>query len=136
MRRLLLASCLAVATLSGCAGVSINESAGIERVLAAPSRSAADRERDAREKPAEVLALAKFRRGATVAAAEGLAQFPEFGIELLRIDIGEAFDLAQRYQLSAYDAAYLWLAADLKCPLATFDERLAAAALAHLSGLD
>ena len=67
MRRLLLASCLAVATLSGCAGVSINESAGIERVLAAPSRSAADRERDAREKPAEVLALAKFRRGDTVA---------------------------------------------------------------------
>ena len=67
MRRLLLASCLAVATLSGCAGVSINESADIERVLAAPSRSAADRERDAREKPAEVLALAKFRRGDTVA---------------------------------------------------------------------
>ena len=67
MRHLLLASCLAVATLSGCAGVSINESAGIERVLAAPSRSAADRERDAREKPAEVLALAKFRRGDTVA---------------------------------------------------------------------
>ena len=67
MRRLLLASCLAVATLSGCAGVSINESAGIERVLAAPSRSAADRERDARDKPAEVLALAKFKRGDTVA---------------------------------------------------------------------
>ena len=67
MRRLLLASCLAVATLSGCAGVSINESAGIERVLAAPSRSAADRERDARDKPAEVLALAAFERGDTVA---------------------------------------------------------------------
>ena len=67
MRRLLLASCLAVATLSGCAGVSINESAGIERVLAAPSRSAADRERDARDKPAEVLALAAFKRGDTVA---------------------------------------------------------------------
>ena len=67
MRRLLLASCLAVATLSGCAGVSINESAGIERVLAVPSRSAADRERDARDKPAEVLALAKFKRGDTVA---------------------------------------------------------------------
>lgn len=81
------------------------------------------------------VALKKARRGATVAAAEGLAQFPEFGIELVRIDIGEAFDLAQRYQLSAYDAAYLWLAADLMCPLATFDERLAAAAQAHLSGL-
>lgn len=67
MRRLLLASCLAVATLTGCAGVSINESAGIERVLASASRSAADKERDARDKPAEVLALARFKRGDTVA---------------------------------------------------------------------
>jgi predicted methyltransferase len=67
MRLPLLATCLAVAMLSGCAGVSINESAGIERVLANPARSAADRERDAREKPADVLALAKFKRGDTVA---------------------------------------------------------------------
>lgn len=67
MRLPLLATCLAVATLSGCAGISINESAGIERVLANPTRSAADRERDARDKPAEVLALAKFKRGDTVA---------------------------------------------------------------------
>lgn len=67
MRLPLLATCLAVATLSGCAGISINESAGIERVLANPARSAADRERDARDKPADVLALAKFKRGDTVA---------------------------------------------------------------------
>ncbi|MDP3414253.1 MAG: type II toxin-antitoxin system VapC family toxin, partial [Polaromonas sp.] len=44
-------------------------------------------------------------------------------------------DLAMRYGLSAYDAAYLWLAADLKCPLATFDDKLAAAARTHLAGL-
>jgi predicted methyltransferase len=68
MRRLLLAACVAVAAAStGCAGVNINESAGIERVLANPARSAADRERDARDKPAEVLALARFRSGDTVA---------------------------------------------------------------------
>ena len=67
MRTLLLASCVAVALLSGCAGVSINGSAGIERVLANPARSASDRERDARDKPAEVLALARFKRGDTVA---------------------------------------------------------------------
>ena len=67
MRRLLLASCIAMTALSGCAGVGINESAGIERVLASPSRSDADRERDARDKPAQVLALAKFKRGDTVA---------------------------------------------------------------------
>lgn len=67
MRLPLLASCIAIATLAGCAGVSINESAGIERVLANPARSAADRERDTRDKPAEVLALARFKRGDIVA---------------------------------------------------------------------
>ena len=67
MRLTLLATCLAFATLTGCAGVSINESASIERVLANPARTAADRERDARDKPAEVLALARFKRGDTVA---------------------------------------------------------------------
>jgi len=67
MRRLLLASCLCIAALSGCASVSVSPSPGISRVLADPARSAADRERDARDKPAEVLALAKFKRGDTVA---------------------------------------------------------------------
>ena len=56
-------------------------------------------------------------------------------IELHEIDIQAVCDLAIRYQLSAYDAAYLWLAAELKCPLATFDEKLATAAQAHLSAL-
>ena len=67
MRLPLLTTCLVVAVLTGCAGVRINESAGIERVLASPTRSADDRERDARDKPAEVLALAAFKRGYTVA---------------------------------------------------------------------
>jgi predicted nucleic acid-binding protein len=35
---------------------------------------------------------------------------------------------AARYELSASDAAYLWLAAELQAPLATFDQKLAAAA--------
>lgn len=81
------------------------------------------------------VALKKAHQGAAVAAAEGLAQWQDFGIELLRIDIAETFALAQRYQLSAYDAAYLWLAADLKCPLATFDSKLGQAAQSHLSSL-
>lgn len=45
------------------------------------------------------------------------------------------FALAWRYNLSAYDASYLWLAAELKAPLTTFDEKLAAAAQIHLASL-
>lgn len=71
MRSLLLAtciaSCLATATLSGCASTGGASKSDIAAVLASPSRPAADRERDARDKPAEVLDLARFRRGDTVA---------------------------------------------------------------------
>ena len=68
MRPLLLAACIAIATtLTGCASVNIGSAASVEAVLANPARSSADRERDARDKPAEVLALARFKRGDTVA---------------------------------------------------------------------
>ena len=68
MRPLLLAACIAIATtLTGCASVNIGSAASVEGVLANPARSSADRERDARDKPAEVLALARFKRGDTVA---------------------------------------------------------------------
>jgi len=40
--------------------------------------------------------------------------------------------LAMRYELSAYDAAYLWLAGVLGAPLATFDRKLGQAAGRHL----
>jgi hypothetical protein len=36
--------------------------------------------------------------------------------------------LGLKYDLSSYDAAYLWLAAELGAPLATFDQRLGGAA--------
>lgn len=71
LHRLLLASsvasCLALAALSGCASAGSPSRSDIAGVLASPSRSAADKERDARDKPAEVLALAHFKRGDTVA---------------------------------------------------------------------
>ncbi len=81
MRHLLLAPCiaLAIAAVSGCAspasaspataGAASDEASppDIAAVLAAPTRSAEDRERDARDKPAQVLALADFKRGQTVA---------------------------------------------------------------------
>lgn len=65
--RLQLAACFAAIALSACAGAPVATSSDIQAVLANPARSAADRERDARDKPAETYALAKFRRGDTVA---------------------------------------------------------------------
>jgi predicted nucleic acid-binding protein len=43
-------------------------------------------------------------------------------------DSDRVLDLARRYRLTVYDAAYLELAQRLSLPLATLDQRLAAAA--------
>ncbi len=45
------------------------------------------------------------------------------------------FNIATRYGLSGYDAAYLWLAAEMRVPLLTFDAKLAIAAKAYLESL-
>ena len=81
------------------------------------------------------MAVKKHRRGGVDIARDGLALFAEMDFALFSVPTTEVFELALRYQLSAYDAAYLWLASDLKAPLATFDEKLATAAQAHLSAL-
>ena len=73
-----------------------------------------------------------WSRESTAAALEDYGQYQ---IELRDTNAAQQFDLALRYKLSAYDAAYLWLAAELKAPLATFDAKLAKAASAHLSSL-
>ena len=52
MRKMLL-GCLAAIALSACASTGGASSSDIERVLANPARSQADRERDARDKPAQ-----------------------------------------------------------------------------------
>ena len=80
------------------------------------------------------VALKKHRRG-EAHALPGFEEALGLDVELHGVDMAHAFALAQRYQLTAYDASYLWLAAELKCPLATFDETLAQAARAHLAGL-
>jgi predicted nucleic acid-binding protein len=50
--------------------------------------------------------------------------------------LGETLNLARRYKLSTYDAAYLELALRTRLPLATLDENLAkAAALAGVPAL-
>lgn len=82
------------------------------------------------------VALKKQKLGwPSEAIALALASQSQLDIALHRTDIEAQHALAVQYKLSAYDAAYLWLAAELKAPLATFDEKLAKAASAHLSSL-
>lgn len=81
------------------------------------------------------VALKKSLKGFDQVAADGLAQFGAMAMHLHRIEEAPVVALALRYRLTAYDAAYLWLAADLKCALATFDTSLAEAARQHLASL-
>jgi predicted nucleic acid-binding protein len=81
------------------------------------------------------VAVKKARRGAAEAAAAVLAQWSSLAIELTDVDVQQTYSLAQRYQLSACDASYLWLAEQLRCPLVTFDAQLGTAATAHLGAL-
>ena len=81
------------------------------------------------------VAAKKHKLGRPEVAIDGLLQFAAMQVELHEVDPVAVLGLALRYKLSAYDAAYLWLAAELKTPLATFDEKLATAAQAHLSSL-
>lgn len=62
-----------------------------------------------------------------------LNAYAALDIERHPVQLGPVLALAQRYQLTAYDAAYLWLAEQLQAPLATFDAQLAAAARKHLA---
>lgn len=81
------------------------------------------------------VAAKKHHAGATDIALQGMAQFESMDIQLYQVQPSATLALALQFKLSTYGAAYLWLAAELKCPLATFDEKLAKAARAHLSSL-
>jgi predicted nucleic acid-binding protein len=81
------------------------------------------------------VALKKLRAGATDVAA-ALADFADQRIELHPVPVEASFQLAQQHGLSAYGAAYLWLAAELNAPLATFDSQLGKAAQRHLGALE
>lgn len=81
------------------------------------------------------VALKKHKQGWAEVAQDGLAAFAQVGIVLYEVQLQPVLELALRYELSACDAAYLWLAAELKAPLATFDGALAQAASTHLASL-
>jgi Predicted nucleic acid-binding protein, contains PIN domain len=65
----------------------------------------------------------------TMAARESLS-FLSFAHKK-EVDFIKVFDLAQKHNLTFYDASYLQLAIDLKVPLATYDQQLIEAAKAE-----
>lgn len=80
------------------------------------------------------VAVKKSRGGEPAAIiGDALAKYAEHTIELHRGEVQAQYSLAMRYGISAYDAAYLWLAGALQAPLATFDAKLARAARAYLA---
>jgi len=86
----------------------------------------------------EVVSVALKKRAHQWPAAsldQALADYARYAVSLYETEVTAQHALAVRYQLSAYDAAYLWLAAALKVPLITFDAALAKAAQAHLAAL-
>ncbi|RYF68985.1 MAG: PIN domain-containing protein [Comamonadaceae bacterium] len=81
------------------------------------------------------VALKKARGGWPEAVIQdALADYTRQAIQHHQPDVHAQYALALRYGLSAYDAAYLWVAGSLKAPLATFDAKLAKAARQHLGG--
>lgn len=79
------------------------------------------------------VARSKSRAGAPEARVQAALQsFDELRIELHPVPAARMHALALVSGLTAYDAAYLALAAELQAPLLTFDHRLADAAARHL----
>ena len=66
------------------------------------------------------------RRHAESAAAlrQALGGFSALGIKLHAVDLVEALVVAERFELTVYDASYLWLARRLQAPLVSLDRRL------------
>jgi predicted nucleic acid-binding protein len=76
------------------------------------------------------VCLNKIRRHPHLrdALQSALGEAGNFGIVLLETDPVAVLDLAERAQLTAYDASYLWLARRLDAELVTLDRSLMAAA--------
>jgi predicted nucleic acid-binding protein len=83
------------------------------------------------------VARSKCRSGVPEAAARaGLEASAEQRLELHDVDPLAMLALAQSESVTAYDAAYLALALELKAPLITFDRKLAEAAQRVLDAAD
>ena len=77
------------------------------------------------------IAVKKVRRHkkSRMEIMAALSAIPNLEVRLHEIDPGHSAQLALESELSAYDAAYLWLSRSLSAPLLTFDEKLRKAAL-------
>lgn len=76
-------------------------------------------------------ALVRGRRHSPADVGQVLGDMARMGIETADRGLDglhAAISLAERHQLSVYDAAYLWLAIDVDGELATLDRQLARAA--------
>ncbi len=81
------------------------------------------------------VAARKASAGNEDRIASALHLYTELPVGLHSIDLVQTFAIARRYAISAHDAAYLWLAGELRTPLATFDTRLGKAAQKYLGSL-
>lgn len=72
------------------------------------------------------ICLVKQRRDPDMAdkLARQFAAFQLLELQRLPVHIGEVHTLAAQTRLTAYDAAYLWLALQHNCPLVTLDNAL------------
>lgn len=79
------------------------------------------------------VARSKVKAGAPARKVEvALQTFADLRIELHSVPVAALHALALACELSACDAAYLWVAASVQAPLATLDQRLLEAAQRHL----
>ena len=74
------------------------------------------------------VALKKSAAGHGAVSEQALADLDALRITCCRVDVSAQFKLAERTGLTAYDAAYLQLALELRAPLVTFDRKLGKAA--------
>jgi predicted nucleic acid-binding protein len=77
------------------------------------------------------VAVKKARLGLGEVAHQALMDLAELALTRCQVDASTQLDLAVRYDLTAYDAAYLALADALRAPLVTYDLRLGDAAHRH-----
>ncbi|HKM99905.1 MAG TPA: type II toxin-antitoxin system VapC family toxin [Candidatus Binataceae bacterium] len=61
--------------------------------------------------------------------AEALADAMEFNIFMMPVKAAQLLTVARQLEVTAYDAAYICVARTIGCPIATFDRRLAKAAV-------